>query len=74
MEVFILMNGFDIEQPSFTDGVFSSIENALMILISIINIKNEDFNCYFLMYSVPNLIIYENAKGYKYWIKKFLVF
>ena len=68
------MNGFNIEQPAFTDGVFSSIANAHTILINIINLKNEDSNCYFLKYSVQNLIIYENTKGYKYWIKKFLVF
>ena len=74
MEVFILMNGFDVEYPAFTDGVFSSISNAHITLINLINIKNEDMNSYFLKYSIPNMIVYENSKGYKYWIKRFIVF
>ncbi len=74
MEVFLLMNGFDVDQPSFIDGVFSSVNNAHLMLISILNVKNEDINCYINKYSTPNITIYENTKGYKYWIKKCGVF
>jgi hypothetical protein len=74
MSVYILMNGFDVEHPCYIDGVFTSVSNATLILINLLLTKGEHVNCYFLTTMTEDLVVYENAKGFKHWIKKFSVF
>ncbi len=71
---FILMNGFDIDDKAFIDGVFSKYEDAYNAFLSILYAKYDNIDNYILEFITPKYIVFVNSYKYKYWIKEFEIF
>jgi hypothetical protein len=68
------MNGDNVQDKAFIDGVFGKYENAYTAFSNILIAKGDNIDNYNVKSITSHCIVFENSYRYLYWIKEFEIY